>query len=124
MLLLSIARSGITVGMKRLRLLNPFRIRAVVRQIREVSVGGGPAQVRIAGIDRPRGWIIPTSQMHLEVRAKDGTVTRFDPDLPLPFPYAWAYRVARGLRVPLVRSFDPEDLDVSVKVPGRGGAAE
>ncbi len=105
--------------MKRLRLLNPFRIRAVVRQIREVSGGGGPKSIRLAGVDRPRGWIIPTAQMHLEVKAKDGTVTCFDPHLPIPFPYAWAYRIARKLKVPLVRSFDSERLDVSVKVPGR-----
>jgi hypothetical protein len=103
----------------RLRYLNPFRIRDAVRRIREVSGGGGPAAVRLAGISHPRGWFIPTSRVTLEVIARDGTVTSFAPAVPVPFPYAWAYRIARRLHVPLVSSFDPERFEANVPIPGR-----
>lgn len=106
--------------MKALRILNPFRIRRVVRQIRGVSSGGGPAAIRLARIGRPEGWFLPAAEIVLEVRARDGSVTTFEPALPVPFPYAWAYRIARRLGVPLVSSFDPEQVSFELGVPGRG----
>ena len=105
--------------MRSLRLLNPFRIRAAVRRIREVSAGGGPAAVRLASVGHPEGWLIPTSEIVLEVRARDGSITRFTPDVPVPFPYAWAYRIARRLGVPLVSTLEPEQLSFELPVPGR-----
>ena len=105
--------------MKRLRLLNPFRIRNAVRRMRETSSGGGPAAVRLAGISRPKGWLVPRARVSLEVVARDGTVTRFEPDVPIPFPYAWAYHIARRLHVPLVSSLDPERFEAEVPIPGR-----
>ena len=105
--------------MKRLRLLNPFRIRDAVRGIRETSGGGGPKAIRLAGISRPEGWIVPTARVSLEIVARDGTVTRFAPGVPIPFPYAWAYRIARKLRVPLVSSIDPERFEAEMPIPGR-----
>ncbi len=79
---------------------------------------GGPKEVRLAGIDRPAGWILPTATMTIEVLGKDGRVERFCPEVPVPFPYAWAWRIARRLGVPLVRS--SENLKVKVPVPRRG----
>jgi hypothetical protein len=105
--------------MKRLRLLNPFRIRKVVRQIREASGGGGPESVRLGGISHPEGWIVPTARVSLDVVARDGSVTRLAPNLPIPFPYAWAYRIARRLHVPIVSSVNPERLRADVPIPGR-----
>jgi hypothetical protein len=104
---------------KRLRLLNPFRIRDAVRGICEASGGGGPKAIRLAGISHPEGWIVPTARVSLEIVARDGTVTRFAPGVPIPFPYAWAYRIARKLRVPLVSSIDPERLEAEMPIPGR-----
>jgi hypothetical protein len=104
---------------KRLSLLNPFRIRDAVRGIRETSGGGGPKAIRLAGISHPEGWIVPTARVSLEIVARDGTVTRFAPGVPIPFPYAWAYRVARKLRVPLVSSIDPERFEAEMPIPGR-----
>ena len=106
-------------SVRRLKLLNPFRIRKAVQRIRETTAGGGPAAVRLTGVGVPHGWLIPSSTVRLEVRARDGTITRFEPEVPVPFPYAWAYRVARGLGVPLVSSFDPERLSFEVGIPGR-----
>ena len=105
--------------MKYLRLLNPFRIRDTVQRIRETTSGGGPKAVRLAGISHPEGWIVPRARVRLEVVARDGTVTRIEPALPIPFPYAWAYRIARRLRVPLVSSLDPEHFEAEVPIPGR-----
>lgn len=105
--------------MSRLRLLNPFRIRDAVRQIREVSGKGGPKAIRIAGVSRPEGLFFPTARVTLELIGRDGSVTKFEPELPVPFPYAWAYRVARLLHVPLVSSLEPERLNFSVPIPGR-----
>jgi hypothetical protein len=106
--------------MGRLRYLNPFRIRSAVRDIKRVHAGGGPARVRLAGVGEPKGVIVPTSEVVLEVEAHDGTVSRWAPAVPIPWPYAWAWKIARRLRVPLVRSFDPDRVRVDVGVPGRG----
>ncbi len=103
--------------MSRLRYLNPFRIRAAARDIRRVMGKGGPKEVRLAGVDRPSGWFLPTATMTIEVVGKDGRVERFHPEVPVPFPYAWGWRLARALGVPLVRS--TEDLKVKVPVPRR-----
>jgi hypothetical protein len=105
--------------MSRLRYLNPFRIRDAARSIREISGGGGPAAIRLAGVSRPEGWVIPTARINLEVIARDGTVAQFSPALPVPFPYAWTYRLARLLHVPLVSSVDPERLRLRLPIPGR-----
>ena len=106
--------------MSRLRYLNPFRIRRAVGDIRRVIGAGGPKEVRLAGVSAPSGWIVPTATVTLEVVGRDGRVERFCPTFPVPFPYAWAWRIARRLGVPLVRSFDPQSMRMRVGVPGRG----
>jgi hypothetical protein len=47
-----------------------------------------------------------------------GEVVRLRPELPVPFFYAWAYRLARRLGLPFASTLDPEDLSVEVPVPG------
>ncbi len=106
--------------MGRLRYLNPFRIRAAARGIKRLRGGGGTARIRVARVGEPRGVIVPTAEIELEVQARDGTVSTYRPALPVPWPYAWSWRVARALNVPLVRSLDPEGIRVSVGVPRRG----
>jgi hypothetical protein len=100
--------------------LNPFLIRAAVRDIRRVMGAGGPKLVRVVSVDHPRGWFVPTSTVTIEVEGRDGRKERFCPVIPVPFPYAWAWRIARRLGVPLVRSVEPEHLSVKLPVPGRG----
>lgn len=106
--------------MSKLRYLNPFRIRDAARRIREVSGGGGPKRLRLVSVGHPEGLLIPTARIELEVEAKNGQKTKFSPDVPVPWPYAWSYRVARLLKVPLVRSYEPERASFSVPVPRRG----
>lgn len=109
--------------MSRLRYLNPFRIRDAARQIRRISGGGGPRRLRLVSVGHPEGVIVPTSRITLEVEARDGTKSRFAPELPVPWPYAWTWRLARLLKVPLVRSVEPEHVRFSVPIPHRRGAA-
>ncbi len=102
-----------------MRYLNPFLIRAAVRDIRRILGGGGPKLVRLVSIGHPRGLIIPTSTVTIEVEAKDGHTERFEPLVPVPFPYAWTWRIAHRLGVPLVRDVEPEKLSFQFGVPGR-----
>ncbi len=106
--------------MGRLQLLNPFRIRAAVREIRRVLGGGGPKLVRLLSVGHPRGIIVPISEATIEVEAKDGTVSRFATALPVPWPYAWAYRIARRLRVPLVSDLEPGHFRFELPFPWFG----
>ena len=105
--------------MSSLRYLNPFFIRDAVRQIRRVMGGGGPKLVRLVSVGHPEGVLIPTATVTIEVETKTGRKERFEPALPVPWPYAWSYRIARRLGVPLVRSVDPEKLSFEVAVPRR-----
>ena len=105
--------------MSRLRYLNPFLIRDTVREIRRLSSGGGPKKLRLVRVGHPEGILVPTAEITLEVESKDGNVARFTPALPVPWPYAWAYRVARKLGVPLIRSIDPEKVSFEVALPRR-----
>ena len=102
-----------------MRYLNPFFIYAAVRQIRRVLGGGGPKLVRLVGIGEPRGIVIPTATVMIEVETKTGRKERFEPMLPVPWPAAWAYRIARRLGVPLIRDIDPQKLSFKVPVPRR-----
>jgi hypothetical protein len=105
--------------MKKLRYLNPFFIRDAVRTIRR-AVGSDPKLVRVVGVGHPEGWFLPTSTIEIEVIGKNNRKERFCPLIPVPWPYAWAWRIARRLGVPLVRSIEPEQLGFELPVPGRG----
>ncbi len=106
--------------MGRLRYLNPFLIRDAVREVRRVMGGGGPKLVRLVGIGRPQGIIVPTATVRLEVESKTGRKARFEPALPVPWPLAWSYRLSRALGVPLLSGLDPERLRFELRVPRRG----
>ena len=75
--------------------------------------------MRLVSVGHPEGWFLPTSEVVLEVKAKDGTVSCSAPAFPVPWPVAWAWRIARLLGVPLVRSIQPESVGFSVAVPRR-----
>lgn len=107
--------------MSRLRYLNPFRIRNAAREIRRISSGGGPKKLRLVSVGHPEGLLVPTAEIVLEIESKDGRVARFVPALPVPWPYAWAYRLAHTLGVPLIRNLNPEQVSFEVAVPRRRG---
>jgi hypothetical protein len=110
--------------MSRLKYLNPLRIRNAVREVRRSTAGGGPRYVRLLGLSQPQGLVIPVAIATIEIESRDGRLERFQPAIPVPFPYAWTYRLARALHLPLVRSLDPERIRFQVPVPGRGGSED
>jgi hypothetical protein len=95
-----------------------LQLRDIAGIAREVRAGGGARRVRLVEVRRPDGLVFPTVSAVVEIETAEGkTVTR-RPELPVPFLYAWAYRLAHRLRVPLVSSIEPTDLSVDVPVPG------
>ena len=82
-----------------------------------MASGGGPSRLRVQGVSQPTGLIIPSTRLKLEIETKNGAKTRWEPEIPLPFLYAWAYRLSRRLGLPVVSSLDPEDLSFSVMLP-------
>jgi hypothetical protein len=93
------------------------KIPGAITRVRRLASGGGPTRLRVRGVGQPTGLIIPSSRLKLEFEAKNGTKTRWEPEIPVPFPYAWAYRLSRWLGVPVISSHDPEDLNLSVPLP-------
>jgi hypothetical protein len=62
--------------------------------------------------------VFPTVSAVVEIETAEGRTVRREPELPVPFLYAWLYRVARHLRVPIVSNVEPSDLALDVPVPG------
>lgn len=98
--------------------LDPRNFVGGIRDVRRILRGGGPRYVRLAGIGEPEGLLIPTAEVRVEVEARDGTTVELDPRMPVPFPYAWAYRLARRIGVPLISDLDPGRIRFQVPVPG------
>lgn len=95
----------------------PSQIRGALGRLRTVRDEGGPTRIRLERIERPEGWIFPTSEATVEVEARSGKLVSLTPELPVPWPYAWGYRVARRLGLPLASTLDPEDVAVEIAVP-------
>ena len=99
--------------------LNPFAVRRIIRDTHSVASNGGPSRIRLKGIGRPRGWILPGVTLDLEVVGRDGKVTEIHPEIPVPWPAAWGYRVADWLGVPIVSDVDPTKISTEIGIPGR-----
>ncbi len=102
------------------KLLNPKVIRELVRQLRVVRRHGGPKRVEVLSVAEPRGILAPFSEVLMDVESKDGTVTRVEAPVPIAWPYAWGYRVAKKLKLPIIRSLDPTRIHFALRVPRRG----
>jgi hypothetical protein len=99
--------------------LNPLRLAAAVGTVSVIARGGGPKRVKLLGVGQPEGLIIPTATVALEIKSRDGTVSRVEPRVPLPFLFTWAYRAGRRLGLPLVSKLEPEKLRFQLSLPGR-----
>jgi hypothetical protein len=55
------------------------------------------------------GLFLPSSEATLEIETASGEVVRLRPELPVPFFYAWAYRLARRLGLPVASTLDPRN---------------
>lgn len=96
--------------------LNPRQMWRTGKGVREVWRGGGPGRVRLEGIGRPQGWILPSSRIDLEIVARDGRVVEIQPQIPLPPLASLGYRLAHRLGVPIVSSLEPEKLGFEIKL--------
>jgi hypothetical protein len=92
-------------------------MRETARAIGKINDGGGPRRLRLVRVGRPEGLFLPSSEVTVEVETVSGEIIRLRPQLPVPFSYAWGYRLARRLGAPLASTLDPEDLGVEVPVP-------
>jgi hypothetical protein len=93
------------------------QVRDTARAIGKINDGGGPRSLRLVRVGHPQGLILPSTEATVEVKTVSGKVIRLRPELPVPFFYAWTYRLARRLGLPLASTIDPEDLSVEVPVP-------
>src|SRR5215203_5656036 len=96
----------------------PLQVRSAARALGRVNRAGGPRRLRLVRVGRPQGRLIPSTEVIVEVETVSGEVVRFDPELPVPFFYAWGYRLARRLGLPVASTLDPEDLSFELPVPG------
>ena len=101
-----------------MRIPRPGQIREAAGDLRRLRREGGPARVRLERLERPHGWLFPTSEASVEIEARSGARLKLTPELPVPWPYAWGYRLARRLNLPLASTLDPEDLAFSLPIPG------
>jgi hypothetical protein len=99
------------------------RAPGAIGRLRRMADGGGPRRLRVRGLDRPTGLIVPSSRLKLEFEMRNGSKARWEPEIPIPFPYAWGYRLSRRLGVPVISSHDPENLAFSIPLPRLRGKA-
>jgi len=52
--------------------------------------------------------MVPSAELEFEVESRDSSVTTFRTPVPVPWPLAWGYRLARLLGVPVVSEIDHE----------------
>jgi hypothetical protein len=94
------------------------QLRDTASGLKKVHENGGPKRVHLVRVERPKGWFLPTSTVVVEVETQSGERVGIDPVLPIPFVFAWAYRLARRLGVPVASDIDPDDISFAVPVPG------
>ena len=103
--------------MSRLRYLNPWKIRDLAKELRRAGSGGGPKRLRLIRVGEPRGVLVPIAEVEFELVAADGSVNRFSAPLPVPWLYAWGYRLARMLGVPLISAIDHDRIHFELPIP-------
>lgn len=94
------------------------QIAGTAQALRRVHARGGPKSVRLVRVEHPKGLILTSSTALVHIETREGEPVEFQTLLPIPFVYAWAYRLARRLGVPFASDIDPEDLSFKVPVPG------
>ncbi len=102
------------------RLRQILQLRKHVPKLRGVRQAGGPKNIELISVDEPKGWLLPTSEVTVDVHTKDGGTTRFEQTVPMPPLWTAAYRVGRRLNLPGVRNLDPARLRLKIPIPRRG----
>lgn len=97
--------------------LDPRKLLRTARGLQSVHRGGGPARVRLEGIEGPEGWLLPSLLFDLDVIARDGRTVPLDPTLPLPPLVGAGWRLARFAGVPVISSIDPARIRLDLRIP-------
>lgn len=85
------------------------RARTFVSDARAFS-SGDIQHARLVSVGDPRGIFSPSSEVTVELEGEDGNVHSLQHDVPIPFPFAWGYRLGKRFNLPILRSFDPTAL--------------
>ena len=93
-----------------MRLLNPFKLFHTVANLHAVAAGGGLKAVHLVRVGEPKGLIVPSSEVVVDVETRAGTKIRIEPELPMPFMVGWGIRIARKLGVPVISGLEPESF--------------
>lgn len=93
------------------------RFKLVLQNIgdaRAIVAAGGPSSISIVEVKRPTGILATGMDAVIDVAARNGEVIRTETVIPVPFPYTWAWRVGFHLQLPVVRSLDPQRIEVEL----------
>jgi len=83
---------------------------------------GRPRSMRLVSVEAPRGFILnPGAKVTLEVESKSGASQQHEQDVPVPRLYAFFWRLATLLRIPLPKRLDFERM---VRIQLRRAEAE
>ena len=75
--------------------------RGIVRDAHALA-SGDIQHARLVEVGDPKGILNPESTVVLELEDENGTVHRFDRDVPVPFPIAWSHRLGKRFNLPFL----------------------
>lgn len=79
------------------------KARGIVRDAHAFATGE-IQHARLVEVGDPKGILNPESTVVLEFEDEDGTVHRFDRDVPVPWPMAWSYRFGKRFNPPFFQT--------------------
>ena len=85
------------------------RARGFVTDARAFA-SGDIQNARLVSVSDPKGILSPSSEVTVELEGADGNVHSFQHDVPVPFPFAWSYRLGKRFNVPILKGLDPTAL--------------
>jgi hypothetical protein len=77
------------------------KARGIVRDAHAFATGD-IQHARLVEVGDPKGILNPESTVVLEFEDDNGTVHRFDRDVPVPWPMAWSYRLGKRFNLPFL----------------------
>lgn len=86
-----------------------IRARGFVTDAR-AFMSGDIQSARLVSVEEPRGIFSPSSEVTVELEGEDGNIHSFQHDMPVPFPFAWGYRLGKRFNVPVLSSLNPTAL--------------
>ena len=100
LLLLSVAISGVLAARRGVQ-----AARSVLSTAR-TFISGDVQRARIADVSDPKGIFFTKSIARLELEGEDGTVHSFEREVPVPFLWAWGYRLGKRTKLPFIGGID------------------